>query len=224
MNQFDSKAAYALNSLAITMMARSCFQLAADTLKDAVAIMAASQAASSLYHQSNVAEKLAQANSRIFNPEPASLLPVPVPINIIYHDGEVDISGDCGSSQFSAIRMEVNEESETEEATAVILYNLAICRLYQAKSISKAKNLLQNALTILNGLYNTSQCPFARLRLVVLMRIMSTALAQALDLAGLVQEATSLRTGFLVELESAAKAYATSELFSCTINAASPAA
>jgi hypothetical protein len=224
MNQFDSKAAYALNSLAITMMARSCFQLAADTLKDAVAIMAASQAASSLYHQSNVAEKLAQANSRIFNPEPASLLPVPVPINIIYHDGAVDVSVDCGSSQFSAIRMEVNEESEPEEAMAIIHYNMAICWLCQAKNVNQAKNLLETALTILNRLHNASHCPFARLRFVVLMRIMSSALAQALELAGLVQEATSLRTGFLVELDSAAKEYATSELFSCTTNAASPAA
>jgi hypothetical protein len=58
-----------------------------------------------LIHSASVTATLERANRRIFDPEQASLLPVP--ITVIHRDGAVEASTE--SSEYSAIRMETDE-------------------------------------------------------------------------------------------------------------------
>jgi hypothetical protein len=107
---------------------------------------------------------------------------------------------------------------------AILFRNTATCWLVQAKNIGQALQLLETALAFLRTLYNADSCLFTQLRLVVLMRNTGNAFARALEMAGQVQEAASLKEPFLAQLDRVAEDLAASELFSCTINAASRAA
>jgi hypothetical protein len=209
MNQFDATTFLALNSAAITMMGRSCFQQAEDTLMNALVPS----------NKEAVTEKLTRANKGIFSPLQPSLTHIHV--GVIHHDGAIDLPED-NPTKLCMIRME-NVDIDGEEATAVMMHNLAICWLCQGK-IANAQKLLQGLLSTLNGFYNASQCPFTTFRVLALLKITAAALVCTLEMALQPEQASNLKTTLLVDLDRASKEISSSALFTCTINAASPAA
>jgi hypothetical protein len=217
MNHFDSnKTAFDLNSKAISMMERSCFTQAATTLRDAVSILKQSQRSNE-----SLNDTLQKANRRVFNPEQASLRHVA--LNVIHHDGIVQVPADFGPSELSVIRME-SVDIDREEALAILFHNLAISWMFQAETTSQAKRLLQSTMYLLNRLYIAASCPFTMQRFVFLVKNTGNAYVRALEMTGQEQEAITFKTSFLAQLDQAAEDLAASELFTCTMNAASPAA
>jgi hypothetical protein len=222
MNQLDSRVAFALNSKAISMMGRSCFSQAAATLKDAVSILQQTPAPTTNQESNeSLNDTLEKANSRVFHPSQESSLHVA--ISVTYHDGIVKLSDDHASNEFSLIRIQT-VDIDREEALAVLFHNMAISWMYQAESTTQAKNLFQMSLSLLNKLHTAASCPFVMQRFVFLMKNTCNAYVQALEMTGQDEDAVTFKTSFLVQLDQAAAEFAASELFTCTTNAATPAA
>jgi hypothetical protein len=233
--QIEWNGACALNSMTITMMQRSSYQQAEDTLSDALQVIQQVQS------PTDVLEKLESAKRRLFSPEQQQLLAVhnPLAIKVIHHDGAVEGSDEAFQglrrpprgalhppSKFALIRMEADDIS-TSEASAIILHNSAICWLCRSTESSeadiaaghaqRATRILRQALGILHSLYTASACPFTMFRVISLMIL----IGNVLDQESLVQQEEA--TALLAALDRAAMELASSGLFSYIKSGASAA-
>jgi hypothetical protein len=227
MKEFEWKAVLALNNAAITMMTGSDFRQAADTLKDAMRVLAGSSNEETTF----ITEKLQKANHCIFNPtESARTKPSKSSIEVLHHDGAVDgttvdaailQANTCpNANRYLVIRLE-SSDVDVMEAHAILFHNYAIC-WFQGNRNTTAKWLLQESLGILSQLQNDAACPFVIHRTITLMKITGDALAQASEAMQEEEEALYLRTNLLESLYREAQELASSGMFLPT--SASPAA
>jgi hypothetical protein len=237
--QRQYEAAFALNSMAITMMKGSCYQQAADTLRDALLALPG-EPSLVISAQPHIAQ-LDRAKHRIFNPEPEQAS-VPVYLKVIHHNEGITIEDPSGifvtpeiaaaNGYYPVIRME-SYDILPHEAYAILLFNAAVCLWCQGQGQEQANNttqgmsnssharqLLQESLGVLNGLYNTSQCPFAIKRLISLLMINCGMYAHMFRSLGWIREAIVFETTILAALTAAATEL---ELFTF-MQIASPAA
>jgi hypothetical protein len=129
-NQYEWNAALALNNMAITMLSRSCFQQAAETLVDAVLVMP-ENASSPVKSRQEIAARLANANTRLYNPDLGSSK-LNVNLSVIHHNGIVQgwtgyhQSTTTNNGLYYAVHIEAEStEMEYAEAQAIILHNFA---------------------------------------------------------------------------------------------------
>jgi intracellular sulfur oxidation DsrE/DsrF family protein len=230
MKDFEWKAVLALNNAAITMMKRSDFHQAADTLKDAMRVLAEGASEPSHTERAFITEKLQKANHCIFNPtESTRTTPSKSSIKVIHHDGAVDgltvdaailqVNACPNASRYLVIRLE-SSDVEIKEAHAILVHNYAICWFQENRNT--AKLLLQASLGILSQLHDDAACPFVMHRTISLMKITGDALAQAMEAMQEEEEALSLRTNLLESLYKRAQELASSGMFLPT--SASPVA
>jgi len=167
-SDFEYKASLALNNMAITMIERSCYGQAYETLKDATfALAAASRALVSEYtgdnqsHSSSsaleVQTRLQAAYIRSAHPDPSPLRLFP--INVISLNSRVksaDFSFKAITEQVrvqTLIRVDSNDTELLENmeecfdlSSAIILYNYAIVSLAQADVIARRSKRRSKAL------------------------------------------------------------------------------
>jgi hypothetical protein len=240
-NSNEWKAAMCLNSSAVTMIERSCFLQAADTLSDALQVLPGetSPQRREPSHQ-DLSTMLTNANICLFQPDKLSALPLS--IKVVYHDGSIEgsVKDVLKGHKYCVVRVETDDSDcndiSLDEASAVLLHNAAICWLSLARlnehdtmlahyHANNGLQLLQKALSTLNNLYAIVDSPFALHRILFLLKITVDALIQCFELVGHVERASTLRRTVLFEVDSAAKEYDGAALFSTAANKiASPAA
>jgi hypothetical protein len=209
MDLFEWKGVQALNNMAVTMLESSCFQQAARTLQDSILLLQQTLSGQQRSRK-EVSDKLEAATRYMFNLEQASVL---VATKVVFHDGAVEESPRA-PDKLRVIRLETNDMELRHEAMALLIHNMAICRLGQAMSNAQlgatsyaqsqgqsGVRLLQSALNILSGIYDESQCPFTIYRIISLMMIVAGTLAQTMECLGQMEDATVLRATLLVSLE-----------------------
>jgi hypothetical protein len=211
------------------MIKRSCYQQASETIDDAMRVLElASSSQPPRQHDDEIVGTLEHDNRRIFNPKPDS--PVPVSIKVVQHEDlgegipDVLLQGSATHDGYSVIEMESSDILH-QETSAIFLYNSAICLLCQANKntsqdiafahsqTQKAVRTLHESLTIFNGIYNSSQCPFVIHRILHLIKFNCHVLYHAMESVGLVQEAAALRTTLLDGVDTAVRDIASSGLF-----------
>jgi hypothetical protein len=186
------KAALVLNNYAIALMERSCFDLAFDTLKDAVLLVKASQQENRGLPEEMVFQKLDEATRRIASTSSTSAPSLDV---VSHNDADFSKDGTIEDGEL-LIRFDTTDSDLLEQpedsldiCASVILYNFGMAALLRNRQDSGIK-YLAFALQILQGIFDRSQDDaFVLKRIVFISTIVLTTLIPAQLSRGLREEA-----------------------------------
>jgi hypothetical protein len=204
---FEYNAALFLNESAVTMMQRSCFEQAIDTLRDATCIMSQlgglEEESSTPLHPQIVNTMITQATARLSQPEPCF---PSVPVTVVTHQLRPPKAAHLArqESNYTLIRIiETNhgdllDESKAPELPlAIAVYNLAVANLCSTRPQSKPLSTLDDLqrqryafeLLILSSklsraCYEESRDVFVWHRALNLTGLMLQTLVQALESHG----------------------------------------
>jgi hypothetical protein len=234
--QFEWNAALALNNLAIKMMESACYKQANATFRDATLIVRQiASAPNAEICRDSVLHKLDRANRCRFNPVFSSVY---VPINVLHYEDEGSLDNSETMKTFSLIRTEAPQEVDFYEAASIILYNYAVSWLVpneqtternhqQGTSQSQETSLqiLQSSLALLESLERESECAFLKKRVMSLMIVIWSVIADTLDSVGTQQdlELRAMVVFMLDHLQRQARELAASNFF-MSVNAKLPSA
>lgn len=204
---FQHKAAFALNNMAISMIEKSCYTQAFETLKQAATV---ARSASLVDDQGrNGAQQslecLKLASSRLLRPE---LSPLFVPTSVLMQDVGLNPSDFLPQNRdtgYSLIRMETNgiefNDDDWALAVATILHNFAVAHLCRTRSSEEntfdvklrnaAVKMLGMAGSLLSTIFKDCADPFILPHVIVTMTTVVKTLIHVLESCGQVEEARS---------------------------------
>lgn len=208
-DQYERRAAIALNNMAVSMMERCCYRQGFETFKEAVAVMRLSVQCPTR-NRRNVLKMLKRADQRSSKP---SISMIFLHIRTVFSDA-FQRPIDSPESLFSLIRIDSDDgallEDEHENAsdlfTIIMLYNLGISYLCRAKCCndetysiaagfrSAGTRILELCRDLLMTQYENCEDPFLLLPLIFISTLVVEVLVQTLRASGRVQEAKSCLT------------------------------
>jgi hypothetical protein len=178
------KAILSLNNTATSLMQRSSYDLAFDTLKDAVHLIRASQHGNRGYPEHMVHRTLDEANRRIASSTYSSATSS---LKVVSHtDADFEEGSIKSSKQQQLIRFDTTDSDLVEQqegnldlCAAIILYNLGLCAVKLGRQDGGIKHLVY-ALQVLQGMFDSCQDePFVLKRIVFISEIVLTTLISA---------------------------------------------
>jgi hypothetical protein len=189
------KATLSLNNTATSLMQRSSYHQAFDTLKDAVLLIraSASQQGNRGYPDHMVHSKLDEATRRVASSKDSS---TPSSLEVVSHNDADFEEGPIKSSKQQLIRFDTTDSDLVEQqegnldlCAAIILYNSGLCAVKLGHQDCGIK-YIACALQLLQGMFDSCQDdPFVLKRIVFIYEIVLTTLIPAQLSRGMTDEA-----------------------------------